>query len=56
MTEDMDVNRGEIIAGVAIEDKGREIFDLMLRVASGEGTKSGKLGYRDREFRALADW
>ena len=30
--------------------KGREIFDLMLRVASGERTKSEKLGYGDSEF------
>jgi altronate hydrolase len=30
--------------------KGRELFDLMLRVASGERTKSEKLGYGDNEF------
>ena len=50
MTEDMHVNCGDILDGVAIEDKGREIFDLMLRVASGERTKSEKLGYGDSEF------
>ena len=46
----MHVNCGDILDGVAIEDKGREIFDLMLRVASGERTKSEKLGYGDSEF------
>jgi altronate hydrolase len=50
MTEDMDINCGDILDGVPIEDKGREIFDLMLRVASGERTKSEKLGYGDNEF------
>ena len=29
---------------------GREIFDLMLRVASGERTEFEKLGYGDNEF------
>jgi altronate hydrolase len=50
MTDDMDVNCGDIVEGVSIEDKGQEIFDLMLRVASGEQTKSEKLGYGDNEF------
>jgi altronate hydrolase len=50
MTEDMDINCGDILDGVRIEDKGREIFDVMLRVASGERTKSEKLGYGDNEF------
>jgi altronate hydrolase len=50
MTEDMDINCGDILDGVSIEDKGQEIFDLMLRVASGERTKSEKLGYGDNEF------
>ncbi|MFD2648294.1 UxaA family hydrolase [Devosia albogilva] len=50
MTDDMDVNCGDIIDGVSIEDKGQEIFDLMLRVASGEKTKSEALGYGDNEF------
>ena len=50
MTDDMDVNCGDIIDGVSIEDKGREIFDLMLRVASGEQTRSEALGYGDNEF------
>jgi altronate hydrolase len=35
---------------VSIEAKGREIFDLVLRVASGERTRSELLGYGDNEF------
>jgi altronate hydrolase len=50
MIDDMDINCGDILDGVSIEDKGREIFDLILRVASGERTKSESLGYGDNEF------
>jgi altronate hydrolase len=50
MIEDMDVNCGDVLDGVSIEDKGKEIFDLLLRVASGERSKSELLGYGDNEF------
>jgi altronate hydrolase len=50
MTDDMDVNCGDVLDGVSLADKGREIFDLFLRVASGERTKSEQLGYGDAEF------
>ena len=51
MNEDMDVNCGEIIShGVSIEQKGEEIFELLLRVASGEETKSEALGFGGAEF------
>ncbi|ODU53887.1 MAG: hypothetical protein ABS99_10400 [Acetobacteraceae bacterium SCN 69-10] len=33
-----------------LEEKGQEIFDMILRVASGEKTKSELLGYGDNEF------
>jgi altronate hydrolase len=50
MSEDMDINCGDILDGVSIEDKGREIFEMILRVASGERSKSEALGYGDAEF------
>jgi altronate hydrolase len=50
MKEDMDINCGDILDGVSLEAKGREIFDHLLRVASGEKTKSEILGYGDNEF------
>jgi altronate hydrolase len=50
MTDDMDINCGDILDGVSIEDKGKEIFDLILRVASGQRSKSESLGYGDNEF------
>ena len=50
MLDDMDINCGDVLDGISIEDKGREIFEQLLRVASGERTKSEALGYGDAEF------
>jgi altronate hydrolase len=50
MTDDMDINCGDILDGVSIEEKGREIFDKVLTVASGERSKSEELGYGTNEF------
>jgi altronate hydrolase len=50
MIDDMDINCGDIVDGVSIESKGQEIFDFMLRCASGEKTKSEQLGYGDAEY------
>src|ERR671917_834445 len=50
MVDDMDINCGDILDGVSLEAKGQEIFEILLRVASGEHTKSEDLGYGDLEF------
>ena len=50
MIDDMDINCGDVLDGVSIEEKGREIFEMILRVASGERSKSEELGYGDAEF------
>jgi len=50
MIDDMDINCGDILDGVSIEEKGRQIFETVLAVASGERTKSELLGYGDAEF------
>lgn len=51
MSEDMDLNCGDIVSdGVSIEEKGRELFELIIRVASGERTKSEELGFGGAEF------
>ena len=51
MSEDMDVDAGEILSkGISVEDKGREIYEMFLRVASGEVTKSEGQGLGDYEF------
>ncbi|QDY71523.1 UxaA family hydrolase [Qingshengfaniella alkalisoli] len=51
MSEDMDINCGDIVTdGVSLEQKGEEIFEMMIRVASGERTKSEQLGFGGAEF------
>jgi altronate hydrolase len=51
MPGDMDVNCGPILDGEAtVEGAGRDIFDLVLAVASGQRTKSEELGFGEEEF------
>ncbi|MFN7002231.1 MAG: UxaA family hydrolase [Roseinatronobacter sp.] len=51
MSEDMDLNCGDIISdGVSVTAKGEALFELMLRVASGDRTASEKLGFGGAEF------
>ena len=48
MRDNMDVNAGRIADGEAtVAEVGREIFDLLLRVASGEKTSSERLGHKE---------
>jgi altronate hydrolase len=51
MSEDMDIDAGTILTeGVSVEEKGREIYRMFLRVASGEASKSEAQGLGDYEF------
>ena len=51
MHEDMDINCGRIVDGEAdIESLGQKIFELILRTASGEPSKSEAFGFGDEEF------
>jgi altronate hydrolase len=51
MVEDMDVDAGTMLSnGDTLEQKGREIYDLLLSVASGEQSKSEQQGLGDYEF------
>ena len=50
MIGDMDINCGDILAGVPVQEKGKQIFEEILAVASGKRTKSEELGYGDNEF------
>ncbi len=51
MTGDMDINAGRILSdGATVEQVGREIYQTLLRVASGEQTKSEAQGLGDYEF------
>jgi altronate hydrolase len=49
--EDIDINCGGILDGEGtVEEVGQKIFDLVLRTASGERTKSESHGYGQNEF------
>lgn len=51
MIDDMDFDCGPIVDdGVPVQEMGRRIFEQLLRIASGERTKSEELGYGDNEF------
>lgn len=51
LEEDMDINAGTILTdGETIESVGREIYQMILDVASGKETKSEALGLGDYEF------
>ena len=51
LSEDMDINAGEMLTkGQSLEEKGREIYDLLLDVASGKQSKSEAQGLGDYEF------
>jgi altronate hydrolase len=49
--DDIDINCGEVIDGAAsVDEMGERIFQLMLKTASGEKTKSELHGYGQNEF------
>src|SRR5579883_1169147 len=50
MIDDMDINAGVILDGIPVEVVGREIFEKVLSVASGERTKSELNGVGEEEF------
>jgi altronate hydrolase len=48
MRDNMEVNAGAVADGErTLEQVGREIFDMMLRVASGEKTRAERLGHAE---------
>jgi altronate hydrolase len=51
MSEDMDVNCGEILDGAAtVQQAGERIFRLIIETASGQRTKSEMYGFGEDEF------
>ncbi|MEM8750840.1 MAG: altronate dehydratase family protein [Pseudomonadota bacterium] len=51
MVDDMDFNAGTILSeGMSVEEAGRAIYEMLLRVASGEHSKSETQGLGDFEF------
>jgi arabinonate dehydratase len=51
MEDDMDFNAGAILDGsISVQEAGQKLFELMLATASGEPSKSEKLGFGADEF------
>jgi altronate hydrolase len=50
MEDDMDIDAGVVLAGTPMETVGRQIFETILAVASGEKTKSERHGVGEEEF------
>ena len=48
MRDNMDINAGRIADGESsVGEVGREIFELLLKVASGDRTASERLGHHE---------
>jgi altronate hydrolase len=50
MRFDMDINAGRVLDGASVEEVGREIFEKLLAVASGEPSLSEAQGIGEEEF------
>ncbi len=50
MVDDMDIDAGKILEGVSVDEVGREIFETIISVASGEKSKSEIQDIGDEEF------
>jgi altronate hydrolase len=50
MIDDMDLNAGRVLEGVALEEVAAELLDLVIAVASGQQTKSESQNIGEAEF------
>ena len=50
MRGDMDINAGRVLEGTSVEEVGREIFEKLIAVASGEPSLSEAQGIGEEEF------
>ncbi len=50
MEPDMDFDAGPILNGISVAERGRQLFELILEVASGRPTKSEAQGVGEDEF------
>ncbi len=55
MIDDMDINCGDILDGVSLAQKGEEIFNKVVAVASGDAHQVGRPRLRRSGIRALAN-
>jgi altronate hydrolase len=48
MEEDMDFDAGRVLSGeITLAQAGRELADMVVKVASGESSKPERLGHRE---------
>jgi altronate hydrolase len=50
MIDDMDFDAGRILTGESLQQVGKELFEEVIAVASGQQTKSEAQGIGDEEF------
>ncbi len=50
MSDDMDLNAGQVLAGVPMEQVAGELLDMIIAVASGQPSKSEEQGVGEAEF------
>ncbi len=50
LPDDMDFNAGQVVEGKSLQEVGFELFQRLLKTASGEPTCSERLGLGDEEF------
>jgi altronate hydrolase len=50
MSDDIDIDCGDVLAGVTCSDMGREVFALIIATASGQKTASEQLSIGDNEW------
>ena len=50
MIDDMDLNAGQILEGVSMEQVASQLLELTIAVASGQPSKSEALGVGEAEF------
>jgi altronate hydrolase len=50
MEDDMDYNAGQVLSGQGVDSCGQDLFEMVLRTASGERTRSEAKEFREGEF------
>lgn len=56
MIDNIDINAGKVITeGATLDEMGKEIFDMMIRVANGDLTKAESLGHKEFGIYRIGD-
>ena len=56
LPDNIDINAGKMITeGASLDEIGREIFEMMIRVANGDLTKAESLGHKEFGIYRIGD-